>query len=1218
MKKRLVFITAAVVIVCGILLSPLLLKYSGVKQRINAQLTVLLGSSAGIGDIDWRWLPVPALRVKNLVSENDVYALRVPEVLLYPDWRVIFNRQLSLGRVTLINPKLTIKRLAFHEKRPVLPNLKLTVKNGSLLLPAGKLTPKLTLRRLSFNKLRLRITSHEQRLEISLRTAASFASLVKIKARVDLNKRYFRLDLEADNFDLASCFSRLYGAGSLPATNVPLRLHAEVIGSHNWQVGVKVDAPCTLPALGRLCKLRRLTNLKITRKGDDYFVDIDKLVLADPALDLSGSIYRRKGIWQIDLKGRDLDLAAIRRVILARFGKNEVAAKVCKIVEGGHAKSARYTFSGPLSDFEHLNKMTIAVDVDRAPIFIPDINLHLDWASGPITIINGQLAGKGLTAAIGTSRAENGNLILDLPEEDKAFKLVLDIDADLSDLSRILKTVVHDRPFQDELAHFKDIKGRARGTLRLGDDLDDLQTRVVVKDMRASGRYDRLPWPFNIQGGELDIAPERVSWDGLSGRLGPHTIKESSGLVSWERGREPMVEINSLRGEADLADLWQNGYLNLAHKRHFLRQALAAGISAVSGTLRLREGRLKGPIAQPAAWQYTARGSVDNFHLADRRLPELRSTVLDGKLTNNGAAVSGIFKVAGEKIYLNGNYRHHNLRHWQGTTILNGLLSRRLQPWLKELDLIPDRFFPRLPCQLKDFSLTNNDADWADFRVKGRVRAGRQGVGEAPELDLDIIDNPEALLMSFKVTDGIRQGKLTYNKWRDPARSVFTWHGKLRAQALNAFLARKFFDRGTLSGSFNMLAQRNNGLSAAFNGAMNFDDISLDHKDESMPLTLKHLYLAGDNRRVKIKAADIRLGPDTLLGHGFVTTNGNSYNLNMDISAKKLAWHNLHQALIMMKRYSRPDTEAAGENKLKKRIIPANLSGKLNFDLGSFSYQNKPATHDSGVKPHTYTWSPMRGHLDFKSRSARVDLNSSSICGMNMSGRWDIMRPAASIFKIASQGPVSKFDKILPCLGVKQSLIEGPFSLDAELMGTPGDWRGGHIDLQSDHGLIRRMDLLSRIFTVINFTDLLTWQNKSTTGHKGLEYNKLDIKTSVKDNVVTVKRLVLKGKGVNLSGRGTITLPQRRLNLTFFVAPLKMIDSVVTSIPLVGRALGGKKGSILTFPVAVKGPLADPEVTALPPGAIGKAAMEFVIDTLTLPFRILSPLLPAEKTGKGK
>ncbi|MFW8601999.1 AsmA-like C-terminal domain-containing protein [Desulfobacterota bacterium M19] len=1217
MKKHLVFLTVAVVIFCGILLSPLLLKYSGVKQRINAQLTVLLGSNAGIGNIDWRWLPVPALRVENLTSENDIYALRVPEVLIYPDWRVIFNRQLSLGRVTFINPKLIIKRFAFHEKRPVLPNLKLTVKNGRLLLPAGKLTPEITLRRLSFNKLRLRVISHEQRLKISLDAAASFASEVNIQARVDLNKRYLSLDLGVENFNLAACFSRLYGAGSLTATDIPLRLHAEVMGSHDWQAGIAVDAPCTLPVPGFLCKLRRLNNLKITRKGDDYFVDIDKLVLGDPALELGGSIYRRKGIWQIDLKGRNLDLAAIRRIILARFGKNEVAAKVCKIVEGGHARSARYTFNGPLSDFKHINKMTVAVDVDRAPIFIPDINLHLDWASGPITIINGQLAGKGLTAAIGGSRGKNGNLILDLPEEDKAFKLVLDIDADLSDLSRILKTVVHNRPFQDELAHFKDIRGRAQGTLRLGDDLDNLQTRVVVKNMRASGRYDRLPWPFKIQGGQLEIAPKRVSWEGLSCILGPHDIKESGGFVSWGGGREPVLNINSLRAEVDLADLWQNSYLDTGGKRNFLKQVLAADISSVSGTLRLREGSLKGPVTRPSAWQYTARGSVGNFHLTARHLPELVSSALDGKLTDHGAAVSGIFKVAGEKIYLDGNYRHHHLRNWQGTTTLNGQVSRRLGPWLKGLDWIPPRFFPRLPCRLKGLSLINNDAAWDDFRIKGRVLAGSQGAGVAPELDLDIIDNPKALLMTFKMADGLRQGRLTYNKWRTPARSVLTWHGKLRLQTLNDFLAWNFFDRGTVSGSFNMLAQHSNGLSAAFNGAMSFADVSLEDKDESMPLTVKQIYIAGDNRRMKIKGVEIKLGADTLRGHGFLTTNGSNYKLNMAVTAKKLAWHNLGQALNIIKKRLSPEV-SAGKTKIREHIIPPNLSGGLDFALGSFLYQKKPAAHDNNSKPHIYTWSPVRGRINFKSRSTVVDLDSASICGMDMSGRWDITRPMDSVFKIDSPGQVFKFDKTLPCLGVKQSLIEGPFSLDAELKGIPGNWSGGHINLQSAHGLIRRMDLLSRIFTVINFTDLLTWDNKSTSGHEGLEYNKMDIKTSIKNNVVTLKRLVLKGKGVNLSGRGTIILPTRRVDLTFFVAPLKMIDSVVTSIPLVGRALGGKKGSILTFPVAVKGPLADPEVTALPPGAVGKAAMEFVIDTLTLPFRILSPLLPAEKTDKGK
>ena len=81
-------------------------------------------------------------------------------------------------------------------------------------------------------------------------------------------------------------------------------------------------------------------------------------------------------------------------------------------------------------------------------------------------------------------------------------------------------------------------------------------------------------------------------------------------------------------------------------------------------------------------------------------------------------------------------------------------------------------------------------------------------------------------------------------------------------------------------------------------------------------------------------------------------------------------------------------------------------------------------------------------------------------------------------------------------------------------------------------------------------------------------------------------------------------------DMIVLVAPLKTIDTIVSKVPLLGKAIGGKNATIVTFPVKIKGSIKDPDVTVLSPDAVGEAMIDLVKNTLMLPFRILSPIFP--------
>jgi hypothetical protein len=63
--------------------------------------------------------------------------------------------------------------------------------------------------------------------------------------------------------------------------------------------------------------------------------------------------------------------------------------------------------------------------------------------------------------------------------------------------------------------------------------------------------------------------------------------------------------------------------------------------------------------------------------------------------------------------------------------------------------------------------------------------------------------------------------------------------------------------------------------------------------------------------------------------------------------------------------------------------------------------------------------------------------------------------------------------------------------------------------------------------------------------------------------------------------------------------------------------VGGRKGHIITIPVSVTGDIKDPEVKLLPAKAVGKAAVEWLLDTVTYPIELLPGVPPISEESDG-
>ena len=64
--------------------------------------------------------------------------------------------------------------------------------------------------------------------------------------------------------------------------------------------------------------------------------------------------------------------------------------------------------------------------------------------------------------------------------------------------------------------------------------------------------------------------------------------------------------------------------------------------------------------------------------------------------------------------------------------------------------------------------------------------------------------------------------------------------------------------------------------------------------------------------------------------------------------------------------------------------------------------------------------------------------------------------------------------------------------------------------------------------------------------------------------------------------------------------------------------MGGRKGHIITIPVSVTGNIKDPDVELLPAKAVGKAAVDWLLDTVTYPMELLPGVPPISEGSDGK
>lgn len=163
----------------------------------------------------------------------------------------------------------------------------------------------------------------------------------------------------------------------------------------------------------------------------------------------------------------------------------------------------------------------------------------------------------------------------------------------------------------------------------------------------------------------------------------------------------------------------------------------------------------------------------------------------------------------------------------------------------------------------------------------------------------------------------------------------------------------------------------------------------------------------------------------------------------------------------------------------------------------------------------------------------------------------------------------------------------------------------GNVRLRMSDGSLRKFSVLSKVFSILNFSQLLKFQLPDMVSG-GMPYDQIKGSIAIKDGIASSQDIFISSNAINMSIIGKTDIVKEELDLIIGVQPLQTVDKIVNRIPVVGWLLTGKGKSILTAYFEAKGKWSDPHVNAIPVKSMAKGTFNIFRRVFELPVRLFT------------
>lgn len=315
-------------------------------------------------------------------------------------------------------------------------------------------------------------------------------------------------------------------------------------------------------------------------------------------------------------------------------------------------------------------------------------------------------------------------------------------------------------------------------------------------------------------------------------------------------------------------------------------------------------------------------------------------------------------------------------------------------------------------------------------------------------------------------------------------------------------------------------------------------------------------------------------------------TNGTSPEANLSVASSKL---DLDDVLTLVKQ--------GGEGNTRQNGAKLNLKVRLNAESGNyrkiqFTKLNATLAREGGT---------------FFVR----DLDAALFGGrVSAKGKVSPEGTGGNRFELGFTLDRVNAEHLFQALDISKE-VTGTLHLQGDLAARGTSWAdlkqtaSGNVRLRLEKGTLRKFNVLSKVFSILNVSQLLKFQLPDMVSG-GMPYNEIKGIIAIKDGVASSQDLFIRSDAINMSIIGKADLVKEELDLTVGVQPLQTVDKIVNRIPVVGWLLSGKDKGILTAYFEAKGKWSDPKVTAIPVKSLAKGVLNVFRRVFELPVRLFT------------
>lgn len=922
--------------------------------------------------------------------------------------------------------------------------------------------------------------------------------------------------------------------------------------------------------ISRTIKIDHL-EASIEIQKDRTFIKLGGMNMTAPGLKLSGRLVldEKENRTELEVTGRDVDVAALRETVLAFAGDQFIVKEICSYLRGGDVPFVEFTSRGStLHDLYDPELFVIRGAIRNGRVFVKGHDLAIENVEGDVLMKNGILEGSNISSEMDDAIGTKGKIRIGLLGDDPPLFVETNIRADLSRVQPVLERVIDNRRFLEEMGRLHEIKGTASGKFKLGGSYESVSAEVDIDEVNISAEYDRIPYAVKIDSGQFHYDESLIVLKKLKGVIGKSSLSGFNAELGLKKN--PQLKIDLAEASIFLDEMypWLASFENI--------RAAMKELETLTGTLGIQSMTLDGPFMEPEDWVFQGEGEMRYIKLKTSLFPDiihinkggLRFSEKKVSLKNSQiAALDASFNISGEiNDYLEGVSK---------TELgFNGDMGPDAIKWTSAFIKLPPELRVRPP-----LNFSQGDLSWE--RNTGTALDAYFTVNKDTEISLDMLKDRSGLVINKLIIEDKESYASLSAGLKDKAYDLH-FKGNLMQSTMDHIFLNTQLKNNWLKGDFEAHIMMDQPGESSFTGSLKGKDLIVPwHEEET--LTISSISLHGSKNSVRADSLDLAWGDRHFIMKGDLTASGDAFVLDLEISADKIEWGTIRESF-----QRGPDDET---------LIDQPVKGALRISADEFRFDR-------------FTFNDVKADIAFNRYNADMTFHGADLCGIHFPGDLKVTSQDL-LLNVQPAASNQEMQAAVECLFGIEKYASGNFNLDGNVMAKGHDELmldslQGDLSFLSKDGRIYQYGLIAKIFAFINLTEIFRGRPPDLV-REGFAYKSITGTADIQGSRLILKEFVIDGSSMQIAAEGDIDMFDRKVDLKVLVAPLKTVDFVIKNIPVIKEIFGG---TLVSIPVRVRGDYADPDISYLSPADIGSGLLGILENALKVPGRIIEPLVP--------